>query len=205
MNYIVIAIIAYFILALSFVLDKFLLSDRIPKPSVYAFYVALLSFVSLVLAPFGFYLQSFDLFVSSIVSGMLFIYAILFFYRSVKVNEISRVAPLIGLVLVITTSFISIIFLGDVFTQIDLWGMFFLLIGGFLISFDLPIKSLKIFNGFYNSLISGVLFAVAYSIFKYVYNNDIFVNGFIWTRMGLFAGGLSLLTIPAFREEIVSS
>lgn len=205
MSYIIIAIVAYFFLALSQVLDKFLLGDRIPQPSVYAFYVAILSFVSLLLAPFGFYLQDYVLLAASLASGILYIYAILFLYKAVKVNEISRVAPLVGSVIVLANLLFAAVLSDDQLAISDWGGIFFLLIGGFLISFDLPIRSSRIFRGFGNSLVSGILFAVAYVIFKYVYQNDIFINGFIWTRLGLFAGGLSLLLVPVWRREIRAS
>lgn len=205
MNYILIAIAAYFLLALSQVLDKFLLSDRIPKPSTYAFYVALLSFVSLALAPFGFYLQDAFLLVASLVSGILYIYAILFLYRAVKLNEISRVAPLVGLVVILVSLLLTVALSDDNLTVSDWGGIFLLFIGGFLLSFDLPIKSIRVFRGFGDSLASGILFAIAYVTFKYVYRNDIFINGFIWTRLGLFIGGLSLLLVPIWRKEIFRS
>ena len=96
MSWLFFAIAAYFLLALSCVLDKFLLAERIPKPSVYTFFVALLSAVSLVLIPFGFYWQSLYWTALSILSGAIFIYALLFYYIAIKENEISRVAPLVG-------------------------------------------------------------------------------------------------------------
>lgn len=205
MNYIIIALVGYFFLALAQVLDKFLLSDRIPKPAVYAFYVAMLSLASLLLAPFGFYLQDYWLLAASLVSGALYIYAILFLYRAIKLNEVSRVASLVGSFIVLASLLADTIWAGAPMTVADFGGIFFLLIGGFLISFDLPIKSRRVFRGFGDTLISGLLFAIAYVIFKYVYQNDIFINGFIWTRMGLVAGGLSLLFVSAWRQEIRAS
>ena len=205
MSWLFFAIAAYFLLALSYVLDKFLLADRIPKPAVYAFYVALLSAASLVLIPFGFYWQGIYWTILSILSGVIFIYALLFYYEALKDNEVSRVAPLIGSIVPVATFLIAWAFLGETLSAWNLGGFIFLVGGGFLISFDLPIKSRKVFRGFRCSLISGVLFALAYSLFKYVYGNSNFVSGFIWTRMGLFAGGLSLFAFPVFRKNIISS
>jgi len=205
MSYITIAIAAYFIISLSQILDKFLLSDRIPRPSVYVFYVALFSFASMILAPFGFDWKDYSLLLPSLISGAIFIYGILFFYEAVRHNEISRVSPLVGSVVVLASLAISTLVIGDKFTVGDLTGILFLLVGGFLISFDLPIKSRKIFAGFYNSLVSGVFFAVAYFMFKEIYDgsDNGFINGFIWTRLGLFLGGLSLFLFPKFRKEII--
>ncbi|TSD01650.1 MAG: Uncharacterized protein Athens071425_379, partial [Parcubacteria group bacterium Athens0714_25] len=84
-------------------------------------------------------------------------------------------------------------------------GIIFLVAGGFLVSFDLPIRSVKIFKGFSYSLLSGIFFAIAYLLFDYVYKSGGFLNGFIWTRIGLFIGGLSLMTFPFFRKDIISS
>jgi len=205
MSWLFFSIAAYFLLALSYVLDKFLLADRIPKPAVYTFYVALLSAVSLVLIPFGFYWQGFYWTAFSLLAGVIFIYALLFYYLALKDNEVSRVAPLIGSIVPIITFLIARVFLEEILTVWNLGGFVFLVGGGFLISFDLPIKSKKIFRGFRYSLISGVLFALAYSFFKYVYGDSGFISGFIWTRLGLFAGGLSLLAFPAFRKSIILS
>ena len=205
MSWLFFAIAAYFLLALSYVLDKFLLAERIPKPPVYTFYVALLSAASLALVPFGFYWQGFYWTALSLLSGVIFIYALLFYYLALKKNEVSKIAPLIGSIVPVATFLIAGIFLSEELTVWDLGGFIFLVGGGFLISFDLPIKSRKIFRGFRYSLVSGVLFALAFSLFKYAYGDSEFVNGFIWTRLGLFAGGLSLLAFPRFRKNIISS
>lgn len=205
MSWLFFAIVACFLLALSFVLDKFLLTERIPKPAVYTFYVALLSVASLILIPLGFYWQGFYWTALSLLLGVIFIYALLFYYMALKDNEVSRVAPLIGSIVPVATFLIALAFLGEDLNFQNLSGFIFLVGGGFLISFDLPIKSRKIFKGFRCSLISGILFAAAYSLFKYAYENSEFINGFIWTRIGLFAGGLSLFIFPVFRKNIISS
>lgn len=205
MNWLIFSILAYFLLAFSYVIDKFLLSERIPKPSVYAFYVAILSFFTLFLIPFGFDQYNFSLVALSLISGIIFIYALLFFYKAVKVSQISRIAPLVGSIVSAATILIAGIFLGEKLKIPDLAGLVFLISGGLLISFDLPIKSIKIFKGFRDALIGGFLFAVAYSLFKTVYEDTTFINGFIWTRMGLFLGGLSLLLFKKHRRTIFFS
>ncbi len=205
MSWLLFAIIAYFLLAFSYVLDKILLADRIPKPSVYAFYVSLLSAVTLVLIPFGFCWQGIYWTALSLLSGVIFIYSLLFYYLALKENEVSRVAPLIGAIVPVVTFLIARVFLGEILKVWDLAGFIFLVSGGFLISFDLPIKSLKIFKGFRYSLISGILLAIAFSLFKYAYGTGEFINGFIWTRLGIFMGGLSLFAFCTFRKEIISS
>jgi len=205
MNWLFLAITAYFLLALSYVLDKFLLADRIPKPDIYTFYVSLLSAASLILIPFGFYWQGIYWMAFSLFSGLIFIYALLFYYLALKDNEVSRVAPLIGSIVPIATFLIAWALLNERLGIWNLGGLIFLVSGGFLISFDLPLKSKKIFKGFCYSLISGILFALAYSLFKYVYGNGEFINGFIWTRLGLLMGGISLFAFPVFRKNIILS
>ena len=55
------------------------------------------------------------------------------------------------------------------------------------------------------TVLAGVLIAVAFSIFKYLYEQDNFFNVFIWTRLGLTIGALSLLLFPVWRKDIFKS
>lgn len=204
MNWIFFSVAAYFLLAVSFVIDKVLLKQRIPHPAVYAFYVALLSLLALLLAPWGMHWLGGGLLAISFLGGVFFVYALLFFYQAVKENEISRVAPLIGSITPVATLLVGLLF-GQRFSTFTFAGIGLLVAGGFLISFDLPIRSLKIFRGFSSSIASGIFFALAYLVFEYVYGIEGFLNGFIWTRLGLFVGALSLLFIPVFRKNIINS
>lgn len=213
MNWILLSLLGYLFLAFSFVLDKLLLKKRIPEPAVYAFYVAILSLFTLILVPFGVKWVDFNFFIISIFSGVIFIWGLVFYYKAVKENEISRITPLVGTISQITALFIAVFFLGRVFYQSDLMGLIFLIIGGFLVSFDLPLKYENILKGFKFSLLGGFLMATAFSIFEYLYNilpqeiggRDIFINGFVWTRAGLVVGGISLLLNTGYREKIKNS
>lgn len=212
MSWLYLSTLGYLLLAFSFVLDKLLLRRRIPEPAVYAFYVAVLSLLTVVLIPFGVKWIGFKFFIISIVSGATFIWGLLFYYKAVQVNEISKVAPLVGTVSQITALFGSVFFLGNVFSQRDFFGLLFLIAGGFLVSFDLPLKYDNILKGFRFSVLGGVLMAVAFSIFEYLYGalersgtESVFINGFLWTRMGLVVGGLSLLLGSRYRTAIKNS
>lgn len=206
MSWITIAIFAYLFLSLSQVIDKFLLGERVPKPHVYAFYVGLLSLTTFFWAPFGFKVESPSFVLFSIFVGSFFIYAIYFLYKAIKDNEVSKVSPLTGAFVAIFTLFLSTVFFGEKISRLDAMGFILLVAGGLLISFDLPIKSLKIFRGFKNCLFSGMLFATYYVLLNKIYKNDEgFINDFIWTRVGLFVGSASLLLKPSFKKDIFSS
>lgn len=214
MDWVYLALLGNFFLAFSFVLDKLLLKKRIPEPAVYAFYVAILSAFTIVLIPFGVKWIDLGFFAVSIISGIIFIWGLLFYYKAVRINEISKVAPLVGTISQITAIFISVFFLGNVFYQSDFLGLLFLVIGGFLVSFDLPLKYNNVLKGFKFSLIGGIMIAIAFSLFEYLYadlkdigfqKDVIFINGFLWTRVGLVAGGMTLLVNKRYRKKILNS
>lgn len=213
MNWISISLVSYLLLAVCFILDKFLLKKSIPKPAVYAFYMAILSSGVLFLIPFGVRWVNFSFFIRAIFFGIIFIWALVYFYKAVKKNEISKVAPLVGTVTQITTFFLSVIFLNQNINDSNLIGLGLLVVGGFLVSFDLPLNYRSIYRGLSNSIESGVLFAISYSGFDYIYkefqlifgDEKVFINGFFWTRIGLVLGGFSLLIVGSYRKEIIET
>jgi drug/metabolite transporter (DMT)-like permease len=196
-------------------MDKFLLgSKRIASPQTYAFYVGLFGIGALVLAPLGFFFTSMRLYVPSVfqielslVSGFFYMVAIAFLYNAIKKAEASRVTPVVFSVVPLATYFISIFLKNEQLSLIQLGGGLLLIIGGLLISFDLPLRlgKKKFFAGFYIACLSGIFFAIAYTIFTLVYAEQLFFNGFIWTRFGMFIGALGLLLVPKWRKAIFKS
>jgi uncharacterized membrane protein len=214
MLWISIAIIGYFFNALANILDKYILSAKIPTPSVYAFFVAVFSLFALLFAPFGLRLLSADMLAISLISGALFIYGLVFFYRAVRENEISRVAPLMGVFMALGAlvyAFVLHISADDwdgqfIFGHVQNILAFWLLVsGGFLVVFDLPLRAREILRGIRNTIMASGFLAVSLIMLKHVYTVEGFVNGFVWSRIGLFLGGLSLFFIPKFRQEIAAS
>lgn len=213
MNWISVSLIAYLLLSFCFILDKILLKRNIPKPSVYAFYMALLSAGALFLVPFGVRWVNFGFALRSIIFGMIFIWALVYFYKAVKKNQISKVAPLVGTITQITAFIIAVLFLNKEIDNFNYLGLILLIVGGFLVSFDLPLNYKSLTKGLSFSLESGILFAISYSGFDHIYQEykliygeqGVFVNGFFWTRMGLVLGGMSLLLLGTYRQEIKKS
>ncbi|NTW30557.1 MAG: hypothetical protein HGA33_04715, partial [Candidatus Moranbacteria bacterium] len=54
-------------------------------------------------------------------------------------------------------------------------------------------------------ILSGALTAFSMILLKLSYLSSNFATGFIWSKAGMFIGGLSLFTTPSFREAILSS
>ena len=92
-----VAISTYLILAIVFLVDKYLLTTSIPNLKVYAFYVGTLGILALALAPFvGFYIPEKSQIILSSLAGVVFIYGLFWLSKTLKTFEPSRLVPAIG-------------------------------------------------------------------------------------------------------------
>jgi drug/metabolite transporter (DMT)-like permease len=207
MSYIAIAVIAYFLVALEVILDKFLLtSKRVSHPAIYAFYSGLLTSFVFFMVPFSFHQMSLYYALLSLLTGMIFTYGILSLFFAINKSEASRVMPVVGAVIPIMTFVLSVAFLAERLRNVQLVGVLALILGGLLISFDFPLKNKKkFFLGFELSIVAGILLGIEVTLFKYLSDYYTFANVFIWTRWGVTLGALSLLIIPSWRKVIMNS
>lgn len=203
MTWALVALFGYFFSAVSAVFDKYLLSDRIPTPAVYAFFVSLFSLFALGFIPFGVEWGDARTIGILLGSGMLFVYGLVAFYQAVKQHEVSRVAPLVGTVMSLV-AFLAV-FVPGVSGEhhIGLWyivALLLLIVGGLLISFDLPLRRREHISWYV--FIAGVLMGLSFLFLKEGYVHANFQTGLVWSRLGMTLAGLTLLLIPQFRKQI---
>ncbi len=196
--------IVYFLLAIVFLIDKHLLTVSVPRPKVYTFYIGISWTAVLILIPFvNFYIPEIKQIVISLLAGISFVYGIFWFNKSLFQFETSRVVPAVGAISPLLT-FLVVYYLPAGKESLAFWDIiaFILLIfGSLLITFEkgkfINLKSLKI------SFVSAFLFSLSSVLTKYVYLNQTFWNGFIWTKLGgILMAILFLLFGKDVREEV---
>lgn len=194
------ALIAYFLDALVFIADKYLISESIPYPNSYAFFVSILSAFAIFLIPFGVHIPSWPEFIIAFLSGLSFFIGILFLYHSIKVVDVTEVIPAIGALTAITTFVLSIWILREPNTPLQLLAFFLLVSGTLMMSyFHLSSRVILLL------VVSSIGFGISYVLLKYYFLSTNFVNGLFWTRLGLVSGALLLLLFPKPRREIVNT
>lgn len=208
MTWVFITIIAYFFHALNALTDKFLLSESIPRPSNYAFYVGIFGLFSLFLIPFGdFFIPSPVELAKALFSGATFTFALFLFFIAMKHGEASRVSTMIGAFSPVFVLILSYFFLGSSLGSRELAAFMILVFGGILISF----KRSPVLNNFGGTtdilaitVFASLIFALSYVFAKAVFNDLSFINGFIWTRLGSFAASLVFLIPREIRNSILN-
>jgi len=208
MAWLIIVVSAYFFGSLSNVGDKFLLgSKRISSAPVYAFYVGLFGLGAFLLAPFGLGFPTGSNMIWCLISGLIFSFGIMLLFFSIEKAEASRVTPVVGATIPLVTFILGGIFGIEKLTEMQIVGMIILILGGLLISFDLPLKigKRKFFSGFYYAIGAGTFIAVAYLLFKIISGQEDFITWYVWTRMGGFIGACVLLAVPIWRKNIFKS
>ena len=187
-------------------MDKHLVSNTVLKPVAYTFYSGVFQVLFLFLIPFiGFTLPKADLFFIGVGTGVLFILTLLIFYRALKISEASRVIPVIGATIPIFTVFLSYIILGELLTINQFFAFIFFIIGGFMLSLKHIHGVFSLFLGFKLAVLAGFLFALYYTLIKFLYLDLEFFDGFILLQIGGFIGSLFLLFSKNNREKIFST
>lgn len=225
MSWLLIAIVAYFISAITSVIDKSLLVRPIPDPLVYTFYIGFLSIFALglpYLSCFGslFFPASFVCsslswpglldFAIDIGVGLICLFSLLLLYSAFKKGEVSRVVPIIGGLTPVFILLFSFLFLGERLAIGQAFAFIFLVAGGIVISFDWNTEEgggrrKWFFRGWKMSFAAALTLAIFYVCAKVIYTRQEFIVGFVWSRMGSFLGSLLLLMFIKKRKAIWSA
>lgn len=202
MLWVLIAIFAYFLIAITNLGDKYLLAGP-PNPKIYSFYVGLLGIAVLLLIPFiGFSLPSFAQLVFALAAGVVFILGIFSFYNALEKFETSRVVPAIGGFLPLFTLGLIYFFKSgeEILISKDFIALALLILGGVFITFQkekgISFRSLPI------SILTAFLLSLVFLLSKFVYLSQPFWSGFILMRVGGFFAALGFIFFNEVREEI---
>lgn len=191
--------------ALASVADKFLVSDRVEKPAAYIFFITVFSLVSFVLAPFGLSILPLETLGIFFASGISFAWSLLFLYRAFQIGEVSKILPLAGIsaaLVSIIPSIIRSVLLEDI-PIMGLLAFSFLLGGAMLLSLSGPEGETYSRKNVWLSLLSGLFLALFYFLLKLGEATGAnFINGLVWSRLGVFLGGFSFLLVPSYRRDI---
>lgn len=197
-----VAIIGYLFVAVARVMDKVLLSRAIPNPLVFAFYTGLLSGLSLFLFPFGVELVTWRLYVLTLGGGVAFLAGLYCLYKALARYEISRVVWVILSIGPFLTFLGAHLILGYHFDIHEGIGVLLLIAGGVLVSWEAGTRNL--FHGplLLYAFLASVFASVSFILTKEAFLQTSFINGFVWTRLGIFTAALFLLLLPSTRAQL---
>jgi len=198
MLWIYLALTAYFVNAIAFVIDKHLLSSSLPRPFAYAFGVSILSILAVVLIPFGVAWLGVQYFFISFVSGTAFFIALFFLYKSIKLSDVSVASINVATLSAIFTYVLAVFILKEKLGTNNGLAFVFLVLG---ILFLGMIRR----DIFRYSILAGLFFGLSLVLLKWTFNYSDFVNGIFWTRIGFVGSSLFMLVFPRARGEISNS
>ena len=195
MLWLYLAIFAYLINAVVFIIDKHLLAGHIPKYHAYAFGVSILSLSSVLLIPFGVSWQGLSYFMLAFFSGGAFFVGLMFLYKSIKESDVSVAATQTGTMGAIFTYLFSAMILKETLPLTNLFAFLFLILGIFLLG--------KIERHiFFSAVFAGLSFGLSFVLLKLSFNEAGFINGLFWTRMGFVGSAFLSLASGHVREEV---
>ncbi len=206
LSWIIITIGAHILNAVVLIIDKHLVSNTVLRPIAYTFYSGIFQIGFLLLIPIvGFTFPEMRYLSIGVLNGILFILTLLVFYKAIRLSEASRVIPIVGGSVPIFTFFLSFIFLNERLTIWQIIAFALFVFGGILMSTKLDKGKLVIIKGFYFAILAGFLFAVYYTLTKFLFLNTAFFDGFLLLQFGGFLGSLLLLISSKNRKIIFST
>ncbi len=186
MEWVLFSILAVIIWSVVNIVDKYVLTKWIEKPVIPTMILGVVGLAAsfIVYLTQGFSELSFSNILLAFLAGLLYVLMSLLYYKSVQLEEISRITPLFHF----TPIFILIlasIFLGEIFTPIKYVGIFLLLIGAILITTK-KIKKFSFGKAVWLMLLASLAMAINQIITKYLLGFAGFWTVFSWIRIGAF-------------------
>jgi len=218
MNWFIVALVAYFLLAIANLIDKYLVEKVLGSARAYTFIACIMGGLIFLGAPWFLSWPGWTYLFLDLSLGAIFGLALLMLYASLRRGEASRALVIIGGSTPIFSVPLAFLILGDKLSNNQIIALAFLVIGVLVVAF-LPNKQSSFWDKISSSLnlkrsqtLSSVLLALgsglAYSLFfvgsKLAYQVQPFLSTFLWTRLGAAIAALFILFSPRARREIKS-
>lgn len=193
MSWVLLTILAVFIFAITTIIDKFLLTKWVKNPIIPPLFFGPLGLLTsfIIYLFYGFSSLAWQNIILALLAGFIYMAGEFLYYKAAKLEEISKVIPLIYL----SPLFILIlaaVFLNETFSPIKYLGIFLLVIGAVSIS-SKNFTRINLNRAFWFAVFSSVMFAMIAIITKYLLNFADFWTIFSYIRLGAF-----LASIPLF-------
>lgn len=203
MNFLPIALGAYILGGISFIIDKTLVDNSLKNPVVYTFYIGALSLGVLILIPFfGFSIPSSEAIIYSVLSGVIFILAILTFFKALSHFNVTVVSPIVGTINPVFALILGWVLLNNTLTSNQFLSFALLILGGITITFNLWWGKHKFDRYFLIMIASGILFGLSYVLLSEAFQLTKFINGLIISRLAMGGLALTFLLFPNTRSQI---
>jgi len=216
MSWILVALLAYFLLAISNLLDKFLVDNVLPSSKAYVFIAGMSGLLLLAGAPWFLNWPGYFWFAFNILTGCAFAIALWSLYEALRRGEASQTVVIVGGLTPIFSITFSILFFKEHYSQMEWTGIITLLVGIFIIAllpkhrhiFSRVMAKLKITQNVQtSSLIFASISAFAYAVYfvatKYAYSAQPFASVFIWNRVGVALFVLMFLIKRKDRKQVL--
>ncbi len=218
MLWLMVAVIAYLILAIVNLLDKFLVETVLKNGRAYAFIACSLGLLVFIAAPWFLSWPGWPLLAWNLINGAIFAVALWLLYEALRRGEASRILVLVGGLTPVFSLFFSVVFFKERFSLSQWAGISALLVGVFMIAFLPATRSYlaRVFNKLRltqefkeDGLWLAVFSALAYSLYflstKQAYIGQPFVSAFMWNRLGAALFVLLFLFNEDDRRTIVNT
>lgn len=203
MQWLAFSLIATALWASSNVIDKIALSQYIKKPIFCVSMAGFLGFVFAIIETLSLKVQiiaTLPLFLS-LIEGIIYIGALLFYFKALSIEEVTRITPILQTIPLITL-FLSTIFLNEILRIVQYVGIVLIIIGALLVSLKKSNNNIFTFNkAFWFILFSCLLFSISWVLSKYILNSISYSNLFFWSRIGGFLIVCCLLiVVPSYNK-----
>ena len=182
MNWLLISLLAQFVLGTSALADKLLLKKSFSNPVGYTFWLGILGLVSVVLLPFGFVGVSWQTLGVAFIAGGAFMAGMLFYFYALFYSKAGGSIVLVSGFSPIATLVFGSFFLGMVLESYQMISFVLLVGGGFLITF-LEERHMRLWTLFFVLLAAGC-FGVSNIVSKYGFEEANFITGFFLDKGG---------------------
>jgi drug/metabolite transporter (DMT)-like permease len=192
--------------ALSTHIDKYLV-EKYFKHSDTAVLMVFTACIGLVMLPFIWFFQP-SIFliphlsmVVMIVSGILYMWAMLFYLKAIQSSEASIISPLFQLVIVFTF-ILGYLILGETLTSNGLWGTVLIVFGALLLSVNssMRFRSMR-WKTVFLMILCTLILAVSSVIFKFFAVHEQFWGTVFWIYVGQALFGIMILMIPKYYKQ----
>ncbi len=204
MSWFLLALVGYLLLAVVFVLDKFILSKTVQSPVVYTFYSTFFMGAAIVAYPFLPDALSFAHWMVALLSGLTFGFGLWAMFIALRHGEASHITPFVGAIISVATFAGGSLFLHEQLTTHQLFGIVVLVIASLFFSYEKSKTHNGIHWGFAWAAVSGLLFATSHVSAKYIYELYPFAIGLVATKATVGIVGLITLCFPAVRHSFAS-